>query len=98
MNIEKNMNGTKLTLIPVGRLDTTTSPQFEAEIGDPLNGISELIIDMKKLEYISSAGLRVILKAQKKMNIQGSMKIINVCDSIREVFDVTGFNEIITIE
>ena len=81
-----------------GRLDTTTAPDLEKEIGDSLEGVEELVMDMDGLEYISSAGLRVILKAQKQMNTQGSMKLVNVNDSVLEVFDITGFIDILTIE
>ena len=81
-----------------GRLDTTTAPQFESEIKDSLEGVSSLIMDMAKLENISSAGLRVLLSAQKIMNKQGSMVIKNSSEEINEIFDVTGFSDILTIE
>ena len=87
-----------MTLKISGRLDTTTAPDLEKEIGDSLEGVEELVMDMEGLEYISSAGLRVILKAQKQMNTQGSMKLVNVNDSVLEVFDITGFIDILTIE
>ena len=81
-----------------GRLDTTTAPQLETAINSNLNGLKELALDFKELEYISSAGLRVILGAQKKMNRQGSMEVSNVNDTIMEVFEITGFVEILTIK
>ena len=98
MTIEKYAENGKLTLKISGRLDTTTAPDLEKEIGDSLEGVEELVMDMEGLEYISSAGLRVILKAQKQMNSQGSMKLVNVNDSVLEVFDITGFIDILTIE
>ena len=98
MTIEKYAENEKLTLKISGRLDTTTAPDLEKEIGDSLEGVEELVMDMEGLEYISSAGLRVILKAQKQMNPQGSMKLFNVNDSVLEVFDITGFIDILTIE
>ena len=97
MKIEKKLNGNTLVFALDGRLDTTTAPELENEIGD-LDGVEELIFDMEKLEYISSAGLRVILKAQKIMNEKGSMKLKNVGESIMEVFEITGFSDFITIE
>lgn len=98
MKIEKNLNGEILTLNIEGRLDTTTAPEFEAVLNESLGGIKELILDFANLDYISSAGLRVVLKAQKTMNTQGSMKLINVNEEIMEVFDITGFVDILTIE
>ncbi len=97
MKIEKKLNGNTLVFALDGRLDTTTAPELENEIGD-LDGVEELIFDMEKLEYISSAGLRVILKAQKIMNEKGSMKLKNVGESIMEVFEITGFSDFLTIE
>ena len=98
MTIEKKINGEALTLIVSGRLDTQTAPEFEKELDSVLADIKELTFDFANLEYVSSAGLRVILKAQKAMNAQGSMKLTGVNDSIMEVFDVTGFLDILTIE
>ncbi|MGM9938055.1 MAG: STAS domain-containing protein [Candidatus Ornithomonoglobus sp.] len=98
MTINKNTEGTKLTYSIDGRLDTETAPQLEADLNKSVNGITELSFDFAKLEYISSAGLRVLLTAQKIMNKQGSMVIRNVNDVIMEVFDVTGFSNILTIE
>ena len=98
MTIEKKINGESATLIVSGRLDTQTAPELEAELDSVLAGLKELTFDMTNLEYVSSAGLRVILKAQKAMNAQGSMKLTGVNDSIMEVFDITGFLDILTIE
>ena len=98
MTIEKKINGESATLIVSGRLDTQTAPELEAELDAVLSGLKELTFDMTNLEYVSSAGLRVILKAQKAMNAQGSMKLTGVNDSIMEVFDITGFLDILTIE
>ena len=98
MTIEKKINGEAVTLIVSGRLDTQTAPELENELDAVLSGVKELIFDMTNLEYVSSAGLRVILKAQKAMNAQGSMKLTGVNDSIMEVFDITGFLDILTIE
>lgn len=97
MEIIKNVNGSTLTVGIEGRLDTTTAPQLEAELKNSVNGISELVFDLGKLEYISSAGLRVLLSAQKVMNAQGSMKITNVIPEVMEVFEITGFTDILTI-
>ena len=98
MTIEKKINGEEVTLIVSGRLDTQTAPELENELDSILSGLKELVFDMTNLEYVSSAGLRVILKAQKAMNTQGSMKLTGVNDSIMEVFDITGFLDILTIE
>ena len=98
MTIEKKINQDSATLIVSGRLDTQTAPELESELDSILSGIKELTFDMSNLEYVSSAGLRVILKAQKAMNMQGSMKLTGVNDSIMEVFDITGFLDILTIE
>ena len=98
MNITKTTEGTTLNLALEGRLDTTTAPQLEAELKRSMDGITELNMDFEKLEYLSSAGLRVILAAQKTMNRQGKMVIRHVNETIREVFEVTGFIDILTIE
>lgn len=87
-----------LTITLEGRLDTTTAPQLEAGLKGQLDGVSELTLDLKKLDYLSSAGLRVILAAQKQMNKQGRMVIRNVNETIMEIFEVTGFVDILTIE
>ena len=86
------------TLVLIGRLDTVTAPELEAELEKILPNTNALVLDMEKLEYISSAGLRVILKAQKAMNTQGTMKLIHVGESIMEVFDITGFSDFLNIE
>ncbi len=98
MNIVKTSEGTKRTLALEGRLDTTTAPQLEAEVKGALTGVTELVLDFAQLEYLSSAGLRVILAAQKIMNKQGEMVICHVNETIMEVFEVTGFSDILTIE
>ena len=98
MTIKKEKKGSVLTAAVQGRLDTSTSPEFEAELKPELDGVTELILDFKQLDYISSAGLRVLLTFQKKMNAQGSMKIKNVNDIVAEIFEVTGFSDILTIE
>lgn len=98
MEIIKNLNGNKLDLALEGRLDTTTAPMLEAEFKNSLDGAEELTLDFAKLEYISSAGLRVLLAAQKAMNKQGKMVIKNVNSDVMEVFEITGFTDILTIE
>ena len=98
MKIEKAIAGIAATLKIIGRLDTTTAPELEATIDGCVAGIKELVLDCSELEYVSSAGLRVILKAQKLMNAQGAMKLTNVNETIMEVFDITGFADILTIE
>lgn len=98
MNIQQIRNGNELVLALEGRLDTVTAPELETALKDALEGVEELILDFEKLDYISSAGLRVLLVAQKTMSQQGSMKIRNVNEIIREVFDVTGFSDFLTIE
>lgn len=98
LNIIKKTEGTTLTVALEGRLDTTTAPQFEAELKGALPGMTSVVMDFEKLEYISSAGLRVLLSAQKIMNKQGEMKLIHVSDVINEIFEVTGFSDILNIE
>ena len=98
MTINKEQNGSQLTVAIEGRLDTTTAPELEQELKDSLSGVTELTIDLGKLDYISSAGLRVLLWAQKTMNQQGSMKVTNVQEVVSELFEVTGFADILTIE
>lgn len=99
MTIKKRAEGEKITLELEGRLDTSTAPSLEQEIKDSVTGeIRELILDLKGLQYISSAGLRVLLAAQKKMNRQGSMVVKNANDMVTEVFQVTGFIDILTVE
>ena len=98
MTIQKEANGDKLVLTLEGRLDTTTAPQLESVFKESLAGVAELVFDLKDLEYISSAGLRVLLAAQKAMNRQGTMVVRNAGEAIKEIFDVTGFCDILTIE
>ena len=98
MTINKNQEGTKLEILLEGRLDTTTSPMLETELKQALDGITELTFNFEKLEYISSAGLRILLAAQKRMSKQGSMVVKNVNEVIAEVFEVTGFIDILTVE
>ena len=98
LNITKKSEGTTLEVALEGRLDTTTAPQLEAELKSDLPGVTNLIMDFEKLEYISSAGLRVLLSAQKIMNKQGEMQLIHVSDVINEIFEVTGFSDILNIE
>ena len=98
MELRKEVNGSSLTIALDGRLDITTAPQLEAEISGGLSGITDLTIDMAKLVYVSSAGLRVLLKAQKLMNKQGKMTVKNASQEIKEIFEVTGFDELLNIE
>ena len=98
LNISKESNATSLVVTLEGRLDTTTAPDLEKELKDSLDDVTELIMDFEKLEYISSAGLRVLLSSQKIMSRQGEMKLIHVSDTIMEIFEVTGFADILTIE
>ena len=98
MTIQKNMNAAELTVTLAGRLDTTTAPQLENELKADIAGVQSLILDFAELEYLSSAGLRVLLGAQKTMNKQGTMVIRHVNNTISEIFEVTGFCDILTIE
>lgn len=98
MKITKTSTGSSLCLALEGRLDTTTAPELEKELAGEIKGVTELTIDMSSLDYLSSAGLRVLLGAQKTMNKQGSMKVVHVNDTIMEIFEVTGFSDILTIE
>ena len=98
MTITKNLNGTALEIALAGRLDTMTAPELEAELNQSLGSVNELIFDFSKLDYISSAGLRVLLSAHKTMSGKGGMKITHVNEIVQEVFDVTGFSDILTIE
>lgn len=97
MTIQKTIQNQTLTVMPEGRLDTVTAPQLEGELRSSLGGITELIFDLDKLVYISSAGLRVLLSAQKTMNKQGSMILQNVRPEIMEILEITGFADILTI-
>ena len=98
MEINKNKDGGNLVLSLKGRLDTTTAPDLEAELNASIEGVTDLIFDFAELEYISSAGLRVLLSAQKTMNKQGNLTVKNANDDIKEVFDITGFADILNIE
>ena len=97
MTITKTQNGSELTVAVEGRLDTMTAPELEKALNEALDGVTALTLDFDKLVYISSAGLRVLLSAQKKMNKQGEMKLIHVNETIMEIFEVTGFSDILTI-
>ena len=98
LNITKEKEEGKLVFNLEGKLDTVTSTDLEKEIMDSIEDVKELVIDCTKLEYVSSAGLRVLLAALKIMNKQGSMKVTNVCEEIMSIFEMTGFNEILTID
>lgn len=98
MHIEKIKEGQKLTFKIDGHIDTQTAPEFEKEVNDELPGVNEFYLDLALVEYISSAGLRVILSASKIMSKQGSMEIINTPKNIKELFDLTGFSEVLNIE
>ncbi len=98
MNIKKVKNGTDLTILVNGRIDTVTAPEFESAVKTELDGVKALTIDFKNVNYISSAGLRVLLSLQKKMMKQGEMKLINVSDTVNDVFEVTGFDEILNYD
>jgi len=98
MEIIKNVNSTELSIAVQGRVDTTTAPQLDKEVKDSIDGITTLTFDLTELEYISSAGLRVLLAAQKIMNKQGSMVVKNVKEEIMEIFEVTGFDSILDIQ
>ena len=98
MTIEIKRNAEKTYIELAGRLDTTTAPALDKTINNDIEGTGELVLDFKNLEYISSAGLRVLLSAQKKMQRIGSMKLINVREEVMEVFEMTGFADILTIE
>ncbi len=98
MTITKKQNGSALEIALEGRLDTMTSPDVEAELKTLLNGVDSLVLDCEKLDYVSSAGLRLLLSAHKTMNDKGGMKMIHVNEIVREVFEVTGFADVLTIE
>ena len=97
LNIEKTVNQDAVVLFLSGRLDTTTAPELEKELKASLDGVSALTLDFENLEYISSAGLRVLLSAQKTMNKQGEMTLVHVNETIKEIFEVTGFSDILNI-
>ncbi len=98
MTIQKKTEGAELTAVFSGRLDTVTAPEAEKELMPALDGVTELILDFAELDYISSAGLRVLLSLQKRMNKQGSMMIRGANETVREIFEVTGFSDILTVE
>ena len=98
MTITKNLNGTALEIALEGRLDTMAAPDLEAELNKSMGGAESLVLDFAKLDYISSAGLRVLLSAHKTMSAKGGMKVINVNEIVQEVFEVTGFSDILVIE
>ncbi len=98
MTIEKKVNGNALEIALEGRLDTMTAPELEAELNQSLDSVDSLTLDFSKLEYISSAGLRVLLSAHKVMSAKGGMKVTNVNEIVQEVFEVTGFADILNIE
>lgn len=98
MDIRKEQDGTSLILHVSGRLDTSTAPELEAEITAIPADVTELTLEVSELTYVSSAGLRVLLGAQKKMNKQGSMKLTGVCEAVMEVLEITGFADILTVE
>ena len=98
MTIEIKRNAEETTIKLAGRLDTTTAPALDKTINEDIADVKNLVLDVKELEYISSAGLRVLLSAQKKMQKVGSMKVTNVCEAVMEVFEMTGFADILVIE
>ena len=98
MNMDIRMCGNDAVITLRGRLDTVTAPQLDKAINEDIEGAKSLVLDLKEIEYISSAGLRVLLSAQKKMQRGGSMKVINVCEPVMEVFEMTGFADILVIE
>ena len=97
MEIIVNKNGTELTVCPVGKLDTATSPQLQAAIDENISGVTDLTFDLKKLPYLSSAGLRVLMSAQKTMNKQGNMRLSNVNEDIMDILDMTGLTDVFKI-
>ena len=98
MTIEIKRNGAEVTIVLVGRLDTTTAPALDKIINEDIGNANSLVLDLSGLEYISSAGLRVLLAAQKKMQKVGSMRVTGVCESVMEVLEMTGFADILVIE
>ena len=98
LDINKVTEGDKLTIVLKGRLDTTTAPELEEQVNASVSGIKTLLFDVSSMEYISSAGLRVLLASQKIMNKQGDMKVLHPSDDVKEIFEVTGFSDILTIE
>ena len=98
MKIEKITDGKELTIKVEGRLDTVTAPELEKEVKDSVQGVEVLVFDLAGLDYISSAGLRVVLSAQKIMNAQGKMIVKNVNEAVMEIFEITGFTDVLIIE
>ena len=98
MTIEKTVNAAELTLVVAGRLDTVTAPELDAELKASLDGVQTLVLDFAALEYLSSAGLRILLVTQRKMNKQGKMIVKGANETVRDIFDVTGFSTILTLE
>ena len=98
MEIAVNKNGTELTITPVGRIDTATAPEVQAVVDKNIGGVTKLTFDLKDLQYLSSAGLRVLMSTQKIMNKQGKMKLINVIDDVLDIFDMTGLTDVFDIE
>ena len=98
MYIVKDRNGSEMKLALEGRLDTLTAPKLEDCLNAEFPGLTDLVFDMKDIEYVSSAGLRVLLMAQKNMNAQGGMKVVNVNDTVMEIFELTGFADLLNIE
>ena len=98
MNLEIKKENTALTIAVVGRLDTLTSPELDRAVTENIDGVTQLVFDLAGMEYTSSAGLRVFLKAQKLMNARGSMKLTNVSGPVMEILEITGFTDIMTIE
>ncbi len=97
MTTKTNIDGNKATIFVSGRVDTITAPSLETEVKNIIDGLTELVFDLKELEYISSAGLRVLLVAQKTMSKQGKMTVVNPSEEVMEIFEVTGFSDILTI-
>ena len=97
MTISKSSNERALTLAIAGRLDANSAPTLEEELNGSLEGVADLTFDFQGLDYISSAGLRLLLSAQKRMVKQGKMRLVNVCEAVMDVFDMTGFTDILTI-
>ena len=98
MDIIKELNGTELVIKICGRLDTNSAQQLEQALLESVEGVASLVFDLEQMPYTSSAGLRVFLKSQKIMNKQGEMKVINACEDVMEVFEITGFSDIINIQ
>ena len=97
MKIEVNKNGTVLTISPSGRLDTSTSPELQAVVSENIDSVTDLTFDLKQLDYLSSAGLRVLMSTQKIMNKQGEMRLINVNEDVMDIFDMTGLTDVFEI-